>query len=369
MASLYKRKGSDLWSAKIRAWNAASGKWEWKPVATGQTDKSKAAGIAATLEGLSAQCKAGNMTRDKALAAVNDILRLAGMHTLETVPSLEVLAKQIMDSPGIAAGTRKKYSAHWDAFRDWAKGKVANGCDTWQHSDASAYYAHCMESVEVTTANNRMTFLSSLFQRAIALGHRAGNPTHAVERRQAGAVNKGTISRDDCAKLLRAMKRAGNMDWFTLALLGWHTGHRIQDLLNVTSANVQGDLLSIRPAKKSGRGREVVLPIPCYLCRLIQADHMEPLRKRGNAYGHISMDFIAWLETAKIDPQYLQRKARKVAMVSFHSFRHSMVSRLTAAGVSGDVARMVTDHDSAAVHRRYQHAEVEALREALRKAR
>lgn len=46
-----------------------------------------------------------------------------------------------------------------------------------------------------------------------------------------------------------------------------------------------------------------------------------------------------------------------------------MQSRLTAAGVSGELARLVTDHDSPQVARRYVHAEVQALREALGLAR
>lgn len=49
--------------------------------------------------------------------------------------------------------------------------------------------------------------------------------------------------------------------------------------------------------------------------------------------------------------------------------RHSMASRLAAAGVSGELARLVTDHESPKVQRRYVHAEIQALREALTAAR
>jgi hypothetical protein len=42
---------------------------------------------------------------------------------------------------------------------------------------------------------------------------------------------------------------------------------------------------------------------------------------------------------------------------------------LTAAGVTGELARLVTDHDSPQVARRYVHAEVESLRAALKTTR
>lgn len=46
-----------------------------------------------------------------------------------------------------------------------------------------------------------------------------------------------------------------------------------------------------------------------------------------------------------------------------------MQTRLTSAGVSGELARLVTDHDSPKIARKYVHAEVESLRRVLEQAR
>jgi integrase len=90
---------------------------------------------------------------------------------------------------------------------------------------------------------------------------------------------------------------------------------------------------------------------------------------RGNASGKVSNEFVEWLRVAGIDPLPVKSKARLVNLKSFHSFRHSMASRLVAAGVSSEVARLVTDHASPQVHRGYIHAEVASIDAALRKVR
>jgi hypothetical protein len=42
----------------------------------------------------------------------------------------------------------------------------------------------------------------------------------------------------------------------------------------------------------------------------------------------------------------VQKKKSVVHLKSFHSTRHGMSSRLIGAGVSRELARLVTDHDS-----------------------
>lgn len=93
------------------------------------------------------------------------------------------------------------------------------------------------------------------------------------------------------------------------------------------------------------------------------------LHGADNRNGLVSAEFVAWLRKAGVDPLPIPRGKRTINLKSFHSFRHAMASRLTAAGVSGELARLVTDHASAKVHGAYVHAEVAALAGALKKAR
>ena len=52
---------------------------------------------------------------------------------------------------------------------------------------------------------------------------------------------------------------------------------------------------------------------------------------------------------------------------SFHSLRHTMISRMVEADVSSDVRRMVSGHDSEAAHNRYVHISLGHQRTAIAK--
>ena len=97
MASIYRRSGRKTWTAKIRVWNADAGEWVWKAQSTGTRDKTRAEAIAAEMEEVSAAAKAGLMSRQRAIDAVNTILRLAGAPTIKPVPTLAGICGRVSD--------------------------------------------------------------------------------------------------------------------------------------------------------------------------------------------------------------------------------------------------------------------------------
>ncbi len=372
MATVFQRKGSKVWIAALRVWSAEKGRFVWVQKPTGTRDKAKAAGIAAMLEQASGSAKAGTMTREKALALVNDIMRLAGAESVTPCPSLQNVADELLEAVEVSPGSLRRYEAHWAAIKAWAGQRCNTPISAFTVDDMQALYRDLRKRFSGSTANAHLNFASMIFKRAMARGHRANNPTLGVRRQSSGAVEKGTFTRADTAAILRAIRKAnGKRAWLALVALGWHTGHRIQDLLSVTKASIEGDLLTIQPAKKKQRGgRTVVLPLPRWLAKMVvRLGDFKALHHADNRNGKVSEGFIGWMVKAGIDPQRVERGARAVHIKSFHSFRHSMQSRLTAAGVSGELARLVTDHDSPQVARRYVHAEIQALREALSLAR
>lgn len=368
MASAFQRGRSDIYIASFKAWDAKAGRWVWRAQSTGVKDYAAALAIARTLENGSQAAKSGSLTREKAAAMVNDILRLAGLDDLTPAPSLAGVAAGLLKGADVAASTGRKYSAQWTALETWAGSKAALPVTSWTAAMVEGYYGHCRERFSATTANDHLRFVGMLFSRAVRLGHIASNPADAVQRAGNDSIEKETITRGMQARILRAMRRGGRRDWCCLAALGWHTGHRLQDLLDATRA--EGDLLALRPRKKGGKGREVVLPLPRWLAALLtRLEGFQGIEHASNRNGRVSEQFIGWLRAAGVDPLPVERGARVVHRRSFHSYRHSMQSRLTAAGVSGELARLVTDHESPQVARRYVHAEIESLREALRKAK
>lgn len=338
-------------------------------------------GIAASLEQASGACKAGTMTRGKALELVNDVLRLAGMADVVPVPSLRMVAEAFLGDADVSAGTLRKYTAQWDKLAAWAGKRADEPVTAFTVDDMQAFYQDVRKRFSGTTADDHLNFASMVFTRAVERGHRSTNPTKSVTRKATGAVEKGTFSRLEVAAVLRAVRKEKNStlrvnvekkrSWQCLISLGWHTGHRIQDLLDVTAASIEGDLLTLQPRKKAKRGgRTVVLPLPRWLASMTKRlGDFGKLHHANNRNGKVSEDFVAWLRKAGIDPLPKHRGVRVVHLKSFHSFRHSMQSRLTAAGVSGEMARLVTDHDDVRIARKYIHTEIQALREALASAR
>lgn len=368
MASAFQRGRSDIYIASFKAWDARAGRWTWRAQSTGCKNYSAALSIARTLENGAQGAKAGSLTREKAMSMVNDILRLAGLDELAPVPSLESIAKALLSGSDVAESTGRKYAAQWAALASWAAERAKRPVSAWTVEMIEGYYRHCRERFSITTANDHLRFVGMVFSRAVKLGHIASNPADAVQRAGNDSIEKETVTRAMQARILRAMRRAGRRDWFCLASLGWHTGHRLQDLLDATKA-FQG-LLVLNPRKKGGKGREVVIPLPSWLARMLnRLGGFQSIENADNRNGRVSEQFVGWLRAAGVDPLPVERGARIVHRRTFHSYRHSMQSRLTAAGVSGEIARLVTDHESPKVARRYVHAEIEALREALNKAK
>lgn len=385
MASVFRRSGSEIWTASVRVWDAASAEWTWQQRSTHVADKQRAIAIAVALENGSGEAKAGYMTKERAENLVSSIMQLAGLAI--TFRKHETLAygNAFMDArteapegekAKVGDKTRRRYTAHWKAFRDWAGERVRQSLDKWTHQDFSDYYRHLRGQYWVTTANGHLATLSMIFHRAVVAGDLKVNPVALVQKVGDDTAEKVVFTRPEVAAVLRQMRKRQTCAWVLLTLLGWHTGHRIDDMLQRSKADVSrhpaaGYVLTFRPGKKQSRGgRTVVLPIPTYVAKmLMRLGDFKSIRKADNRNGRVSNDFVEWLQKSGIDPQPVMRGKRSVNLKSYHSFRHSMSSRMAAAGVDDTTSRLVTDHDSPKVHRNYVHAEVTALADALRKAR
>ena len=371
MASVFLR--GDFWFASFRVWDAKRRAWRWVTKGTHLKDKGAALAVAVGLERASGDAKAGTMTREKAEALVNDIMRWAGLDVVAAVPGLWEFSKGFWMAPGLAVKSAGKYRGIWDRFVKWA-GKD-RPLDTWTGKEFGEYYAVLAGELSAGTANDHLRFWRSVYNKAVRLGLVRGNPVAGVDLVARAASSKVPIDRGDQVLLLRWLRVSGLVDWITLALLGWHTGHRVQDLLALGKGSVARAggrwVLEFQPAKKQGAGGRLVrLPVPAWLGkRVARLDGAGSLRVRPNANGHVSNEFVEHLRAAGVDPLPVQLKSRVLHLKSFHSYRHAMSSRLAAAGVHGAVARLVTDHTSEAVHAGYVHAEVEALETALRAAR
>lgn len=370
MASVFLR--GRVFFACVRLWDATAGKWRFKQVATGCRDRNAALGIAATLENASLDARAGVLSREKAVDLVNVVLRLAGLPLVESAPGTWDFARAMCEAEGLAVKSRAKYEAARLAFEGFAGSD--RPLDSWTAGDFQRHYDLLLKKVSPGTANDHLRFWRSVFNRAQRLGIVRVNPVAGIDRKASEGSEKEAITRGDMVKLVRLLRKGKQRAWLALAWLGWHTGHRLQDLLDLLPGSFSevagvGWCVSFVPGKTGGRA--VVLPVPDYVAGMVRRlGGFASLGVKGSNYnGKVSNEFVELLRAAGVDPLPVQQKSRIVHLKSFHSFRHSVSSRLAAAGVSGQVARLVTAHASEAVHRGYVHAEVLSLRDALRAAR
>lgn len=366
------------YNANIKLWDADSGAWVWKKISTKCRDEGKALAIASTLEGASVETKEGRMTRAQAENLVGMVLRLSGAPWAAKAKVLGEYGDATIDAKMLKAGgaSKVKFSVHWDRFKEWAGERMTWPMERWTGKIMSEYYADLLTVLSERTANDHLSTLRMVFERARHEGFVRGNPVLLVEKDRNNSIEKATFTRTETARIVKAQRRAKRRDWALLTLLGWHTGHRLQDVLSVTSSDLNemkgvGWVLTIIPDKKIHKGGRVVkLPIPRHLAQgLRRMEDFTSIRKGSNVNGKTSGDFLEWVRAAGIDPLPVVRKKRTLHLKTFHSFRHSMVSRLVAAGVQGETARLVTDHDSAKMQKHYTHAEIESLAKALAKAR
>jgi site-specific recombinase XerD len=368
MATVFLPTKRKLWTAKIRVL-MPDGKVKWKNIPTHCKNEKDALAFATNIE----KASGAPLDRARAERLVETLLELSGGTVTINRPSLLAIGNTLFDGreKNIAESTRRKYAAHWKRFQEWAGDRINRAVDRWTEAELTAYYNHLGKKLGSTTANNHLTTLSMVFLRARAAGHIQGNPVELIERAPNDSTEKEIITREEKDKLLKTMR--GNDPWRCLTLLGWHTGHRIGDLLRLTKDSMKREgelwLIEFEPQKKRGKGRTVRLPIPDEVASLLaKIGNFQSLNGADNRNGRVSDEFVGWLRRAGIDPLKVKDgKARKIHRKSFHSFRHSMMTRLTSAGVTGEMARLVTDHESAKVAKGYTHAEVQALADALKK--
>lgn len=377
MATLFQQRGRRVYDAKIKIWDDGKGVWRWKKIATGLTDPDAALAVAVALEHGSEAAKAGHMTKAKAEALVSSILQLAGVPWGMSAVTLEAFGVKYVDKAASREKDELKAKAplHWRRFKKWAGEKVKWPMENWTVEMFQAYYEHLRAEYSERTANDHIATFRRMFAKAQLAGKIKGNPAALVDKDASNSIEKDVFRRGEMARMCRLMAREGRLDWCLLILLGWHTGHRIQDLLSLTKDNVSeaevGWVVTFQPGKKEGRGgRTVTLPLPSYLAKmLLRFGDLTSIHGADNRNGRASNDFVAWMERAGIDPMRIDRGKRRVPRKSFHSFRHSMATRLAAAGVPSNLAALVTDHDDPKMQAHYTHAEVVSIAGALKKAR
>jgi integrase len=221
------------------------------------------------------------------------------------------------------------------------------------------------------TANLSVKVVSAAFNAAVRQHIIESNPATALESLPVKAEEKGTFTRAQVAKLVRA----ADGDWRGAILLGYYTGARLSDVANMRWRAIDWNSRIVRfTASKTKKA--VTLPLHPQLERELlktagigNAPMFPSLEGKGTGGKHgLSGQFAAVMEKADIQGKRTQASGgRRLSSLSFHSLRHSFNSALANAGVSQEIRQKLTGHTSAEMNTIYTHHDLAPLRAAVEK--
>jgi integrase len=183
-----------------------------------------------------------------------------------------------------------------------------------------------------------------------------------------------------------ALLAVADVEWQGMILLAFHTGTRLNDAANLTRANLDGKLLRFREAKTAHRKqraseRETVVVMAKDLVDYFKSQPI-PMKKDAPLFpslhgrttgsaGGLSNTFARLLDKAGIDREQGEArkgKGRRFSALSFHSLRHTMISRLANSDAPEAVTKAMSGHSTDEAHRRYIHLDTAAQSKVVAKA-
>ncbi len=269
----------------------------------------------------------------------------------------------------------------WTLYEDWMRGKhkvieertkgyrknrVADFV-TWAHAKkiehikevdvpvALAYASHlAQKGIANKTVRNILQCLSSVWRATAQIIPDIHNPWEAsVPDKDGKAERLLAFTPEEETRLLAACTKIGH-DWHLASLISRYTALRYSDVATLTWDNIdlQHRTIDIIPKKTSRHGTRLFLPIADTLYAAFkQAQHHEGfvLPEHALKFGNnlkMRPPFSSILKACGLDPK----------RYSFHSWRHTCTSRLSAAGASTEVLRRFGGWTSDNMAHHYDHA-------------
>lgn len=229
-----------------------------------------------------------------------------------------------------------------------------------------------------STADYGLKVISAALARAKRLGLLLHNPAEAVRVFGHAAEARQPFTDSEVAALLAE----ANKEWRGMILLAAWCGLRLADAASLTWGNVDlsARTLTFRPSKTRNRDGQPLVVTMCpelvaALEDLPRGIGAAPLFKslhgrKPGSHGGLSNEFGRLMVRAGVAPEKgkeKQGKGRQTRAKSFHSLRHTMISRMANADVSADVRKAIAGHSTDSAHRRYTHLSLDAQRQAIEK--
>lgn len=383
MPSVWKHPNSPFWTACFTDENGKQVKKTTK-----QTDRRMAMKAAEAFEEAARKARAIELTRAAAVKVLNELMERTHGEGIDSRSTRNHFRDYLagLQTRGTKEASLKRYRPIFEGFLAHLGEARANA----RLASVSAQEIESFRDAEMKagktagTADFALKVLNGVFEDARRKAVILHNPVQAVNPlTSTSSEERRPFTNEQVQQLLAVADK----EWQGMILFAYHTGIRLNDVANLTRQNIAGGkILRFREAKTSHRkqraserdtqvvmARDLVeyiksLPIP------IKKD--APLfpslygKKSGSA-GGLSNAFARLMDKAGIDREQSEErkgKGRRFSALSFHSLRHTMISRLANSDVPEAVRKSMSGHSTDEAHRRYIHQDVEAQEKVVAKA-
>jgi integrase len=342
---------------------------------TGQTSKSRALEMALSWEKASEEARQLRLTEARAREVISELMRSVGGESL-TVFTVEQWFGHFVNQKkkSRAAATGKRHAQTMRDFVEFLAPKARLNIAAITPKDIADFRDRRQSlGLAPATVNLDVTILSAAFNSALRQGHVSVNPCLAVEPLKDNKQRKGVFSPEQVSALMNA----ASGDWKGLILAGFYLGARLSDCANLRWRDIDlvSDIKTIRFQPRKGGGEVVTVIHPAledYLLSLPAAKTDEaflfPSLAQRNA-GTLSNWFRKIMDQAHIEHREVRKRiskgGRSVSALSYHSLRHSFATTLANAGIPEELRMLLTGHTTRAIHQKYSHHNLEALRDAI----
>ena len=261
----------------------------------------------------------------------------------------------------------ERYAQQLRAFVAWAGEDV----DLRAVGDemAEKYAAALAKRTSGNTYNKHLTTLTAVW-RAVGKVRKVGNPWAELPRRRLDTHARRVLTPDEVAAVIAAAEG----EYKALVTIGARTGLRLGDACRLRWSDFGADGVLRVATRKTGAA--VALPGRALLDELdtrASARARSPgglitpkiAERYGRDPGGVCATIRRIFRRAGIEPQTRREGwERARPTVSFHSLRHTFVTRAIEAGVSPPIVRALVGHATAAMTDHYTHvSEAAVLRE------
>jgi integrase len=156
-------------------------------------------------------------------------------------------------------------------------------------------------------------------------------------------------------------------------MVGWHTGLRVSDACNLKwgeNVNLQTEEITVVAKKTRRYNKKLIIPIEPELLEMFKQLRASPDFQPKDPYCVPSMAWRPMFDRRSADIHF--RKVLNRAGIpkeySFHSYRHSFVTRMVCSGVNPMIIASLTGQ-SLAVIQTYSKVSSEAKKNALSQSR